>query len=53
MNETEIKQIVETQRKYFFTGATLPIEGRINALKKLKAYITAHETEIKDRKSVV
>ncbi len=48
MNETEIKQIVETQRKYFFTGATLPIEGRINALKKLKAYITAHETEIND-----
>lgn len=48
MNETEIKQIVETQRKYFFTGATLPISGRINALKNLKTYITTHETEINE-----
>ena len=48
MKETEIKQIVETQRKYFSTGATLPISGRIDALKRLKAYITSHEAEIND-----
>lgn len=46
MTETEIKQIVDTQRKFFNTGATLPIEKRIEALKKLKAAIIANEKEI-------
>ena len=39
MNETEIRELVERQRAYFLTGATLPVEARIEALKKLKACI--------------
>ncbi|MBQ8598356.1 MAG: aldehyde dehydrogenase [Lachnospiraceae bacterium] len=46
MTETEIKQIVDTQRNYFNTGATLPIAKRIAALQNLKAAILAHEEEI-------
>lgn len=34
MTETEIRQIVENQRTYFYTGATLPLSHRIEALKK-------------------
>ncbi len=48
MNETKIRQIVEKQRNYFYTGATLPIECRILALKKLKAAIQKHETQINE-----
>ena len=36
MTETEIKEIVQKQRTYFYTGATLPVDKRIEALKKLK-----------------
>ena len=46
MNESEIRQIVEKQRAYFYTGATLPLEGRIRALKKLRTYIREHEAEL-------
>lgn len=46
MNETEIKNIVNTQRKYFYTGATLNVDFRIRALRKLKACILKHENEI-------
>lgn len=46
MNELEIRQIVEKQRAYFYTGATLPLEGRIRALKKLRTYIREHEAEL-------
>ena len=46
MNESEIRQIVEKQRAYFYTGATLPPEGRIRALKKLRTYIREHEAEL-------
>ena len=34
MTETEIKEIVQKQRTYFYTGATLPVDKRIEALKK-------------------
>lgn len=34
MTEIEIRQIVENQRTYFYTGATLPLSHRIEALKK-------------------
>lgn len=48
MKETEIKEIVTRQRDYFFSGATLNVEQRICALKKLQTCILAHETEISE-----
>ena len=48
MNESEIRQIVEKQRAYFYTGATLPLDGRIRALKKLRTYIQEHEAELNE-----
>ncbi len=41
-----IPQIVEKQRIYFQSGATLPVNHRIAALKRLYAAIEAHEAEI-------
>lgn len=46
MNETEIRQIVDTQRAYFYSGATLAVDSRIQALKKLKACILKYESEM-------
>ena len=46
MTQTEIKALLEKQQKYFRTGATLPVDTRIKALKKLYAYIKNHESEI-------
>lgn len=46
MTEIEIRQIVENQRTYFYTGATLPLSHRIEALKKIQSYILTHEAEI-------
>ena len=48
MTEEEIKKQIEIQRNYFYTGATLPVKGRIEVLKKLKEYIVGHEKEIHD-----
>ena len=38
--------LVEKQRRYFASGATLPLSARISALKKLYAKIKEHEPEI-------
>lgn len=46
MTQQEIQTILEKQRKYFATGATLPVSARISALKKLQSYIKEHEQEI-------
>ncbi|MCI8321665.1 MAG: aldehyde dehydrogenase [Dorea sp.] len=46
MNANDIKELVLTQRRYFRTGATLPVEARLNALQKLKACIIKYESEI-------
>lgn len=46
MTQQEIQAILEKQRNYFATGATLPINARISALKKLQSYIKEHEQEI-------
>lgn len=43
---TEIKNIIEKQKKFFATGKTLDIKYRKEALKKLKATIEKYETEI-------
>ena len=48
MTEQEIKDIVTRQRKYFYTGATLPVNTRLAALQKLYNAISGHETEIHD-----
>ena len=48
MTEQEIKELVTKQRRYFQTGATLPVNARIAALRRLYAAITEHEKEIND-----
>ena len=48
MTEQEIKDIVTKQRKYFQTGATLPVSSRLAALQKLYRAISGHEAEIHD-----
>ena len=48
MTETEIKEIVQIQRSYFYTGATLPVEKRLDALKKLKTCIQKYEPLINE-----
>lgn len=48
MTEEEIKKQIEIQRNYFYSGATLPVKSRLEALKKLKEYILSHEKEIHD-----
>lgn len=46
MSDTDIKQIIEKQRRYFHTGATLNTDFRIHALERLKQWIRRHEAEI-------
>lgn len=41
-----IDQILESQRKYFQSGATLPVKFRIEMLKKLYNTVKKYETEI-------
>ena len=43
--ESDIRDIVATQRKFFRTGETLPVKWRIQQLKKLKEAVIAHEKE--------
>lgn len=42
----QIEEILEKQRRFFHTGATLEVDFRIQALKKLYAAIEAQEAEI-------
>ena len=46
MKEQEILRSVEKQRTWFFTGATLSLSGRIEALNKLKTCILEREADI-------
>ena len=46
MTREEIALIVEGQRGYFESGATLPVERRIDALTRLRDAILSHETDI-------
>lgn len=46
MNEAQIKAIIQKQRTFFDTGATLDTATRISTLRKLKACILKHETDI-------
>ena len=46
MNRTEIAAIVDQQRKFFRSGATLSVKNRIIALKKLRKALVDHEADI-------
>ena len=48
IQESEIRGIVDAQRRFFRTGETLPIKWRIQQLKKLKAAVLAHEAEFEE-----
>lgn len=48
MNEQEIQRLVDQQRTWFLTGATLSMEHRIQALTRLKACILEHENTIRE-----
>ena len=48
MTEQEINAIVAVQRKYFQTGATLPVSFRIDALRRLYDAVSGSEKEIHD-----
>ena len=45
-NESQIREIVAAQRKFFRTGETLPISWRIKQLKRLKEAVIAHQDEL-------
>ncbi len=46
MTPAEIQQIIQRQRAYFASGATLPVSARQKALADLKSAIRSHEAEI-------
>ena len=48
IQESEIRGIVDAQRRFFRIGETLPIKWRIQQLKKLKAAVLAHEAEFEE-----
>lgn len=48
MKETEIQTLLEQQRNYYQTGATLPVEFRIRQLRRLYDAVKKYETEIHD-----
>ena len=46
MNTNNIKELLDRQRTYFTTGATLPVKFRIEMLKKLYSTVKKYEEEI-------
>lgn len=46
MNIKDIKEITESQRTYFRSGATLPVKFRIEMLRRLYASVKTYEGEI-------
>ena len=46
MEKEQITQLLEKQRQYFYSGATLNLDFRISALKRLRASIQKHEQQI-------
>lgn len=44
--QSEIADIVAAQRRFFRTGATLPVTWRIQQLKRLKQAVIAHQDEL-------
>ena len=48
MTNVEIQSILEMQRKYYRSGATIPVKFRVEQLKKLYATVKKYETEVND-----
>ena len=48
MTEIEIQNLLEKQRKFYKSGATIPVKFRIEQLKKLYATVKKYETQIND-----
>ncbi len=48
MTHQEIERLLEKQRAYFHSGATLPVQFRIEKLKTLYAAVKRHQAEIAD-----
>lgn len=48
MTEERIQNLIESQREYFKSGATLDVKTRKKKLKELRASIRAHERDISD-----
>lgn len=48
MTNQEIQSLLEKQRKYYRSGATIPVKFRIEQLKKLYATVKKYQTEIND-----
>ena len=48
MSHPDFKTLLDQQHQFFATGATLPIDFRIEQLKRLKSLLQTHESEIAD-----
>ncbi len=48
MTNAEIQGLLERQRKYYKSGATIPIKFRIGQLRKLYAAVKKYENEVND-----
>ena len=48
MDTKDLDRILADQRRYFLSGATLPVEFRVAMLKKLHSAVRAHEADIAD-----
>ena len=48
MEKQQIQAIVDRQRAYYASGATLPVANRLAALRKLRSAILKYENEIYD-----
>ena len=48
MTSEQISNLLEKQRKYYKSGATIPVEFRVQQLRKLYATIKKYEREIND-----
>ena len=46
MHKEEIQSILEKQKSFFASGATLPVEQRIRKLRRLQRAIRMYEDEI-------
>lgn len=48
MTNTQIRSLLEAQKKYYKTGVTIPVDFRIAQLKKLYGAVKKYEEEIND-----
>lgn len=46
MTSKEIQDLLDKQRSYYHSGATIPVEFRVNQLKKLYAAVKKYEADI-------